>query len=108
MTKSRKAVAKRGTAPIKKRPAAQANAPPAKRPAASTPVAKFDLEAWMEENIQGAEAKKATYRRYYVDNMRNRMERAASNSGVSHARVMKMRGHVRAKAGTVYDSVHPA
>ena len=108
MTKSRKAVAKRRTAPIKKRPAAQANAPPAKRPAASTPVAKFDLEAWMEENIQGADAREATHRRYYVDNMRNRMERAASKSGVSHARVMKMRGHVRAKAGTVYDSVHPA
>ena len=116
MTKSRKAVAKLGVkrrcdepapAPIKKRPAAKAKVaakakgPPAKRPAAPEPLGKLDLAA------RGNEAREAPVRRYDLDNLRGRMETAALESGAPHDSVVKMRAHVRAKAGAVYDSVHP-
>ena len=130
MTKSRKAVAKLGVkrryderapAPIKKWPAAEAKVaakatgPPATRPAASAPLGKFNLSAWIAENVQSNEAKDAPIRRNGQKLPRNlacRMPafwKCGSMSGVRLARCMTRCTPAESapSEATVYDSAHP-
>ena len=88
--------------------AATTGGPIAKRPAASAPkLDKFNIETWMKNNATRAEAQKDEKRRYFTSRTHHRIQKAAKDAGVPAAIASQLRELACAKAGKLWDSVHP-
>ena len=80
----------------------------AKTTAASAPKpGKFDIEAWMKKWVSPSEAKGVEIRRYFTSRVHHRINKATADAGIPAALAEKLRELVCARAGQLWDSLHP-
>ena len=76
--------------------------------AASAPkLGKFDMETWMKEHASRAEAQGEKTRRYFTSRVHHRIQKAARDASMPAAAAQKLRELVCARAGQLWDLVHP-
>ena len=76
--------------------------------AASAPkLGKFDIETWMKKHASRSAAQKEKTRRYFASRVHHRIHKAALDAGMPAAAAQKLRELVCARAGNLWDSVHP-
>ena len=103
--KKKTTVATKATAKVTAKATAKAAA---KTTAASAPKpGKFDIEAWMKKWVSPSEAKGVDIRRYFTSRVHHRINTATADAGIPAAVAEKLRELVCARAGELWDLVHP-